>query len=54
MAAVILAREVDPAVGTAVGVLTLAAWLVSIACTRYAHCPLRRVLHLRSADTAAA
>lgn len=54
MASVILAREVDPAVGVAAGALTLAAWGMSIACTRYAHCPLRRILHLHSTDTAAA
>lgn len=54
MASVILAREVDPAVGAAAGALTLVAWGMSIACARYAHCPMRRILHLRSADTAAA
>lgn len=52
MASVILAREVDPAVGAAAGTLTLAAWGLSIACNRYAHCPMHRILRLRSADTA--
>jgi len=54
MASVILAREVDPAIGAAAGVLTLLAAGMSLACSRYAHCPMRRILHLRLADTAAA
>ena len=44
MASVMLAEEVHPAVGAAAAGLTLMAAGMSIACTRYAHCPLRRLL----------
>ena len=44
MASVMLAEEVHPAVGAAAAGLTLIAAGMSIACTRYAHCPLRRLL----------
>jgi uncharacterized membrane protein YfcA len=54
MASVILTREVDPAVGAAAGALTLLAAAMSLACTRYAHCPLRRILALRAAGTTTA
>ena len=54
MASLILAREVDPAVGALTGALTLLAATMTVACTRYAHCPLQRILHLRPADTATA
>jgi uncharacterized membrane protein YfcA len=52
MASLILAREVDPALGAAAGLLILLAVGVSFACTRYARCPLRRLVDLRLADTA--
>jgi uncharacterized protein len=43
MSSVILAQEVHPAVGiTAAGLTALAAGM-TFACTRYAHCPLRRM-----------
>lgn len=44
MAALILAQEVYPAVGIAAAGLIAVAALVSLACARYARCPLRRVL----------
>ena len=43
MASVMLAEEVHPAVGATAAGLTLIAAGMSIACTRYAHCPLRRL-----------
>jgi len=54
MASVIVAREVDPAIGATAGAVILLAAGMSWACTRYAHCPLRRVLHLLGPDTASA
>jgi uncharacterized protein len=42
MASVMLAQEVDPAVGAAAAALTLVAAGMSFACGRYGHCPLRR------------
>lgn len=54
MASVILARELDPAVGAATAAVTAVALAASLICTKYAHCPLQRLLHLRRADTAAA
>jgi len=41
MASVILAQETHPAIGAATAGLTMLAAGMSIACTRYAHCPLR-------------
>ena len=49
MASVILAQEVNPAVGAAAAGLTVIAAGMSIACTRYAHCPLRRLIAPTSA-----
>jgi uncharacterized membrane protein YfcA len=50
MASVMLAEEIHPAVGAAAAGLTAVAAGISIACNRYAHCPLRRVLgHSRTA-----
>lgn len=43
MSSVILAQEVHPAVGVAVAGLTVLAAGMTLACTRYAHCPLRRI-----------
>ncbi len=44
MASVMLAEEVHPAAGAAAAAVTLASAGMSIACTRYAHCPLRGLL----------
>jgi len=49
MASVILAQEVNPAVGAAAAGLTLVAAGMSSACNKYAHCPLRRLVHRHSA-----
>lgn len=54
MASVIVAQEVDPLVGAMVAGLTAVAAVMTFACTRYAHCPLRRLTHRRSAAAAAA
>jgi uncharacterized membrane protein YfcA len=54
MASLILAREVDPALGATSGLLTLLAVGVSFACAHYPRCPLRRIVDLRPADTATA
>ena len=43
MASVILAQEIDPAVGAVAAALTVTAAGMSLACNRYAHCPLRRL-----------
>ncbi|KUI31629.1 hypothetical protein AU196_10790 [Mycobacterium sp. IS-1742] len=42
MSSVILAQEIHLGVGIAAAALTVAAGTISVACTRYAHCPLRR------------
>ena len=49
MASVILVEEVNPTVGAAVASLTLVAAGMSLACNKYAHCPLRRLVHRHSA-----
>lgn len=43
MSSVILAQEIHAAVGIAAAVLTVLAGGITLACTRYAHCPLRRL-----------
>jgi hypothetical protein len=43
MSSVILAQEVHLAVGVAAAGLTVLAAGMTLACTRYAHCPLRRI-----------
>jgi uncharacterized membrane protein YfcA len=53
MASVILARQVDPIVGATVAGLTVIAAVMSFACTRYAHCPPRRLTDRRFTSTAA-
>jgi uncharacterized protein len=53
MASIMLAQEVHPAVGATTGGLTLAAAAMSVACTRYAHCPLRRLTYRRLTPRAA-
>lgn len=42
MSSVILGQEIHPAVGFAAAGLTVLAAGITFACTRYAHCPLRR------------
>jgi uncharacterized protein len=42
MSSVILAQEVHPGVGIAAAVATVLAAGFTVACNRYAHCPLRR------------
>ena len=44
MASMILAQEVNPAVGAAAAGLTVIAAGMSFACIKYAHCPLRRLI----------
>ena len=53
MASVILAQEVNPAIGAAAAGLTVIAAGMSIACTRYAHCPLRRLVRRPGVSAAA-
>ena len=54
MASVILAEEVNPELGAAAAGLTAMAAGISFACTRYAHCPLRRLAGRHSASASAA
>lgn len=44
MSSVILAQEVHPGVGIAMAAATALATGFSVACNRYAHCPLRRLI----------
>jgi uncharacterized membrane protein YfcA len=43
MSSVILAEEIHPIVGIAAATLTAIAAAMAFACSRYAHCPLRRL-----------
>lgn len=43
MSSVVLAQEVHPVVGAAAAAATVLAAAMTLACTRYAHCPLRRI-----------
>ncbi|PQP43340.1 sulfite exporter TauE/SafE family protein, partial [Mycolicibacterium austroafricanum] len=43
MSSVILAQEIHPAVGIAAAALTTLAAAMTVACNRYAHCPLHRL-----------
>ncbi|GAA2538250.1 sulfite exporter TauE/SafE family protein [Mycolicibacterium diernhoferi] len=43
MSSVILAQEIHLAVGIAAAALTAVAAFMTLACARYAHCPLRRI-----------
>lgn len=54
MSSVILAQEVHPAVGIAALALTAIAATMTLACTRYAHCPLRRLMSTLPAGQATA
>lgn len=50
MSSVILAQEIHPSVGIATATLTAIAATITLACTRYAHCPFRRLIsHTRVA-----
>jgi uncharacterized protein len=44
MASIVLAEETDPRIGAAVGAITLIAAAMTVACNRFAHCPLRWVM----------
>jgi uncharacterized membrane protein YfcA len=54
MSSVILAQEVHLAVGIAAAGLTVLAAGMTLACTRYAHCPLRRITGRQAVAGAAA
>lgn len=54
MASVVLAEEVNPEVGVATAGLTVMAAGIAFACTRYAHCPLRRLVDQQPVSAAAA
>lgn len=54
MSSVILAQEIHPSVGIATAALTAIAAAITFVCTRYAHCPLRRLNTRPRADVAAA
>ncbi|MFA7509225.1 MAG: sulfite exporter TauE/SafE family protein, partial [Mycolicibacterium vanbaalenii] len=43
MSSVILAQEIHPAVGITAAALTTIAAAMTVACNRYAHCPLSRL-----------
>ena len=43
MSSAILAQEIHPGVGAAAALLTILAAIMTFACVRYAHCPLRRL-----------
>ncbi|MBV5242278.1 MULTISPECIES: sulfite exporter TauE/SafE family protein [Mycolicibacterium] len=49
MSSVILAQEIHLAVGIAGAALTAIAALMTFACSRYAHCPLRRITGIGAA-----
>lgn len=54
MSSVILAQEIHIGVGVAAAALTAVAALMTLACTRYAHCPLRRLTGTAASGGAAA
>ena len=54
MASLVLAEEVHPVVGATAAALTLSAAVATLACYRYAHCPLRRLAGLVRIRAAAA
>jgi uncharacterized membrane protein YfcA len=54
MASLVLAEEVHPVVGALSAALTCGAAMAMFACSRYAHCPLRRFAHLARRHNAAA
>lgn len=54
MSSVILAQEIHPGVGLAAAALTAIAAAMTFACTRFAHCPLRRLTTALGSRPAAA
>jgi hypothetical protein len=44
MASLMLAEEIHPALGATTAALTVIAAALTVACSRYGHCPLRRLL----------
>lgn len=54
MSSVILAQEIHPGVGIAAAALTAVAAAMTFACTRFAHCPLRRLIAASGSRPAAA
>lgn len=54
MSSVILGQEIHLGVGIAAAALTAVAATMSVACTRYAHCPLRRLAGALASGRAAA
>ncbi|AQA03897.1 hypothetical protein BVC93_17315 [Mycobacterium sp. MS1601] len=54
MSSIILAQEIHPAVGIAAAILTAIAAALTFVCTRYAHCPLRRISAAAGRGTAPA
>ncbi|MBX9920242.1 MAG: sulfite exporter TauE/SafE family protein [Mycolicibacterium frederiksbergense] len=54
MSSVILAQEIHPVVGLATAALTAIAAAMTFACTRFAHCPLRRLTTALGSRPAAA
>ncbi|QZT55232.1 sulfite exporter TauE/SafE family protein [Mycolicibacterium austroafricanum] len=54
MSSVILAQEIHPAVGITAAALTLIAAAMTVACNRYAHCPLHRLTARLTTSKAAA
>lgn len=54
MSSVILGQEIHLGVGIAGATLTVIAATMSVACTRYAHCPLRRLSGVSASGGAAA
>ncbi|CAN3131637.1 sulfite exporter TauE/SafE family protein [Mycobacterium sp. smrl_JER01] len=54
MSSVILAQEIHIGVGVAAAALTAVAAIMTLACTRYAHCPLRRLTGTAASGDAAA
>jgi uncharacterized protein len=53
MSSVILGQEIHAALGIGAAVLTVLAAGLTFACTRYAHCPLRRLVGRQGAVVAA-
>ncbi len=53
MAAVVLAEELDPRIGIAVGAATAVATRMSFVCAHYAHCPPRVLAHRTAAGAGA-
>lgn len=53
MSSVILGQEIHATVGITAAVLTVLAAGIAFACTRYAHCPLRRLVGRQGAAAAA-